>query len=330
MIEKQYNICINYMATIDFVLENFAIDRTLDISGIIETSTIPTLDVSATAYYYVSLESIRNTFLYSESEVSANVIDYYVDFNYNSADVANSNFGGKLTTDGSYGTPNVNGGFYFNPTLAYAETSEIGYPDSNRNKRTVAHDYIRSIAVDLFNTYQGAGLFQNYHELLRDIRNQFGFNGDNTLSAVDGEMANVIFAKLNNIGMQSTNEDLLTDSNNFNYKYANATTLADPNDNITKVLMEQMLGAQPSRFANLGDSNLLSGFTGLRTLPFLANDTISFKLTIHPAEAQNTLISNEITVHPRTYKIQLILVNTESIDNGNDNPAKESTDLPID
>ena len=318
------------MATIDFVLENFAIDRTLDVSGNFETSNIPTLDVSTTAYYYVSLESIKNTFLYSESEVSANVIDYYVDFNYNSADIANSNFGGRYTTDGTYGNPNTTGAFFFNPTLAFAETSEIGYPDSSRNKRTVAHDYIRSIAVDLFNTYQGAGLFQNYQELLRDIRDKFGFTGDNTSSTVEGEMANVIFAKLNNISIQSTNPDLLTDATNYNIKYANATTLANPNDNITRVLMEQMLGSQPSRFADLGDSNLIGGgFTGLRTLPFQVNDTINFKLTIHPATAQNSVISNEIVVHPRSYKIQLILVNTGNINDGNDNPVKDSAELPV-
>jgi hypothetical protein len=315
------------MATIDFVLENFAIDRTLDVSGMFETSTIPTLDVSATAYYYVSLESIRNTFLYSESEITANVVDYYVDFNYNSADVANSNFGGRLTTGGAYGTPDTAGAFFFNPTLAFAEESEIGYPDSNKNKRTVAHDYIRSIAVDLFNTYHGASLFYNSPQLIRDIRDQFGFNGDNTLSIVSGEMQNVIITKLNDISMQSFNEDLLVDGNG--YKYTNAGTLGNLQDNITMVLMNQMMGSQPSRFSNLGDSNLVPEFSGLRTLPFQANDTISFKLTIHPASGQNTVVSSEATVHPRSYKIQMILVPTSTIQDVNINPVKENTDLPV-
>ena len=315
------------VASIDFVLENFAIDRTLDVSGMIETSNIPTLDVSTTAYYYVSLESIKNTFLYSESEITANVIDYYVDFNYNSEDIANSNFGGKITTGGEFGSPDVSGAFFFNPTLAFAEESEIGYPDSNKNKRTVAHDYIRSIAFDLFNTYQGASLFYNSPQLIRDIRDKFGFYADNTNSQVNGEMANIIFAKLNNISMQSSNSDLLTDGDG--YKYANVGTLANPHDNITMILMNQMIGSQPDRFSGLGDSNLVPEFNGLRTLPFQTNDTINFKLTIHPAESQNSAISSDLTVHPRSYKIQMILVPTSTIQDININPVKENTDLPV-
>jgi hypothetical protein len=313
--------------TIDFVLENFEINKTLDVMGIFETSNIPTLDTDATATYYVSLESIKHTFLYCDSDTNANTTEYYVDFNYDSKNIESSNFGGRLTTNGLFGTPDVNGAFYFNPTLAFAGVSDIGYSDSNINKRTVAHDFIRSLAVDLFNTYQGESLFQNYQELLRDIRDKFGFIGDNTGSTIQGEIANVIFEKLNAISMQSANNNLLTNAQG--YKYTNVGTLENAFDNITMILMNQMLGVQPERFANLGDSNIIDGFNGLRTLPFQANDTINFKLTIHPAPDQNSIVSTEINVRPRSYKIQLILVNTNTIGDGNINPFKETIDLPI-
>lgn len=315
------------MTNVNFVLENFAIDKTLDVSGVFDTSNIPTLDVDTTATYYVSLESIKNTFLYSPNNSDSNTNDFYVDFYVDTSNIDGSNFGGKLTTNGEYGYANNTGAFYFNPTLAFAGTSNIGYTDSNINKRTVAHDFIRSIAVNMFNTYKAESLFRNNDLMIRNIRDKFGFFGDNTDSKVNGAMYSVIFNKLNSISMQHGNCELPIDSNG--YKYVDATTLKDPNDNITKILMDQMMGAQPLRFANLGDSNIVPNFTNLRTLPFCSGDTISFKLTIHPADNQATILSNETTVNSRSYEIKMILVPESTIDNSNINPQKELADLPL-
>jgi hypothetical protein len=80
----------------------------------------------------------------------------------------------------------------------------------------------------------------------------------------------------------------------------NANTSAE---NICRVLMQQMTGSAIERFATLEalDAN------DRRSLPFQAEDSISFKVTINPADGQEEL-TGVSAFGGRSYEIRLVLV----------------------
>jgi hypothetical protein len=70
---------------------------------------------------------------------------------------------------------------------------------------------------------------------------------------------------------------------------------------VCRTLFQQLTGDDISRFATI------QGGDGYQSLPFEANDSISFKLTVAPAPGQHNLTSVE-PIASRSYEIKMILV----------------------
>lgn len=261
---------------VNFVLNALDSTVTLGVAGSILSEAIPDLDASAVAVLEVSLEAMRSVFKYQTESLDvdnadATDIKYYVDPSFWPAlNPANA----SLTHELAVGR------------IAEVD-SEINPIPANR--QMVCHDFVRYLALMLFNTHFGVDLFQNESELLADIRSICG-------SEAEGQTWYDIVAKLTTVGIAGTHEEIGTDADGNKYM-SNATK---DNTNLCRVLMLQMLNSAVSRFQQIEDSELP------QSLPFQADDSIRFKLTVNPAEGQH-----EATGVPefsgRSYEIRLVL-----------------------
>jgi hypothetical protein len=152
-------------------------------------------------------------------------------------------------------------------------------------RNLVKHDFVRYLAKSLFNTPHGVDLFSNEDALLTDLVQ----NGAAARLAIE--------ASLN-----AVNQAAAALSGTAPHKYS--TNAADTPANFSRVLLRQVAQAAASRFYGT------EGASGIRSIPFVAGDSISFKASISPAADQQLLtLPNQATAfHTRVYKIQLNLV----------------------
>ena len=158
------------------------------------------------------------------------------------------------------------------------------------------HDFIRYIALRLFNTIQGVDLFSNEKDLHENLT-YFGETVRNNIDTI-----------ISGISTTSSNETMSYDASGNKY----LTNDASGNSNLSRELMRQIAASDPSRFYNNGDNN-----AGLKSMPLRENDNILFKLTITSATGQNTL-TGVGEIPSRSYTIKLVLKNTvNSVTNAN-------------
>jgi hypothetical protein len=155
-------------------------------------------------------------------------------------------------------------------------------------KSLVKHDFIRYIALRLFNTIHGVDFLTNENELLENI-------------TYYGESARVgIMAVLDTIGTQSADITMAADTSGNRY-LTNATTSVT---NISRELLRQISLNVPERLTALED-----GSGGVITsVPLVENDTLNIKVVLEPSPGQHTL-TNVNTITPRAYNIKLIMKN---------------------
>lgn len=261
---------------VNFVLDALSSTVTLGVAGSLLSDVIPTLDVSAVAVLEVSLDAIKSVFKYQTESldvdnVDANDIKYYVDLAFwPDLNPANASLTHELASG----------------RIAEVESTVNPIP---ADRQMVCHDFVRYLALMLFNTHFGVDLFQNESELLADIRSVCG-------SEAEGNTWYDIIAKLTTIDVAGTHPDIATDADGNKYM-TNGTT---DSDNLGRVLMLQMMGAAASRFQQIEDSELP------QSLPFEADDSISFKLTINPAADQH-LATGVDEFGGRSYEIKLVM-----------------------
>ena len=264
------------MSTQAFVLDHLNSTVVLDTSGSMTGEAIPVLDVSATAVLHVSLASMQNVFKYETdasniSDLSASDLRFYV-----------------YADQFPYLQPSDASMVYAN---AIATSDAIGNTYDS-SVMMVKHDFIRYIALKLFNTPNGVDLFSNVDALKTSLQTACG-------SGVAGNTWFDISAALFNVSVSGANTGLVGTAGS---KYM----LNDPVDdavhaNLCRELLMQMIQTSPSRF------NALSADTNaLRSLPFVSGDSISFKLTISAAANQETL-TGVAAIPPRPYRIQIIM-----------------------
>ena len=270
---------------------NRLIDLTLPgLNQAFSLSTLATLDASsiavettdATAVYYVRLSDMTELFQYQTdsfdiNDLSSSDIKYYV-------------FHRKLPAE-----------LKINPSHAMMNKTEsagmLGGGDGYLiDKSLVKHDFVRYIALRLFNTIQGVDLFSNE----TDLNENLTYLGETVRNNID-----TIFS---DISTTSANETMSYDASGNKY----LTNDASGNTNLSRELMRQIAAADPSRFYNNGENN-----AGLKSVPLRENDTIIFKLTITSASGQNILTGVSV-IPSRTYTIKLVLKNTvNSVTNAN-------------
>ena len=258
----------------DFVLTKFASSFTMDTSGSIYSLAVTALDVSATAILNVSLASMKATFKFQTdasnvNDVSASDLKYYV-------------YANQFPT--------------LNPCTAKMDDALSVGPivtkgSDNANYATgvmrVEDDFVRYIALRLFNTAYGVDLINNVDDLISSLST----SGVSVWSDISGIMYAVDT-------VSGTNALMATDASGVKY----LTETNQTPDNLTRELMKQMLVSKKSRF-----SNILAGGDLIQSLPFDVDDTISFKLTINAATGQNAL-TNVGIIPARSYGIKIVIV----------------------
>ena len=255
---------------------NFALpglDSTFQLStrGTIDSSVIPVAATDATAVFYVKLSDMSAVFKFQTddsdmNDVSANDVRYYV---------FKKDWPIKLK---------------INPAHAMLDKIEsggrLGTISYSAEKSLVKHDFVRYLALKLFNTIYGVDLFNNEAELIENIV----YNGEVTRCGIE--------AVLETISTTSSSPTMSIDSSGNKY----LTNSDSSNINITRELLRQIAGSsQVSRLSQLqGD--------GIQSIPFVENDTLNIKLTVAAALNQHTLTNVE-EIPARTYILKLVMKN---------------------
>ena len=160
----------------------------------------------------------------------------------------------------------------------------------------IARNFLRSISIDMFGTHLGVDLFTNETSVRKNI--------EDSLKAKAQEIEDAMFA----VGVTGDDSDL---SGNAGSKFL--TEDVTGTKNVSRELFTQIMAAQPTRFsaANLSSYrhatlNSEGGLgSGYYSVPFVAGDTISYKVTIHPAVDQDTHVDVGGTAKARSYRIKL-------------------------
>lgn len=257
----------------DFVLDKFVSSFTMGVSGDIYGLPVAALDVSATAILHVTVAEMKATFKFQTdasnvNDVSASDLKYYV-------------YANQFPT--------------LNPSLAKLDDPSgsnaiITKGSDNVNYATgvmrVEDDYVRYLALRLFNTAYGVDLFNNVDALISDLSTK----GVSVWSDISGIMYEVD-------ATSGTDALMATDASGVKYLTETDTS----NNNLTRELMKQMLVSNKDRF-----NNIAAGGDLIQSLPFNANDTISFKLTINAAPGQNALTAVG-AIPARSYGIKIVI-----------------------
>ena len=157
------------------------------------------------------------------------------------------------------------------------------------NKSLVKHDFIRYIALQLFNTINGVDFLSNEDDLLGNI-------------AYYGEVARVgIMAVLDTVSTLSADITMPVDGSGNRY-LTNTTT---SNTNISRELLRQIALNVPARLTALEQG---VGGGVLLSVPFVENDTLNIKVVVAASPNQHAL-TNVNTIPSRSYNIKLIMKN---------------------
>ena len=283
------------------LLVNRLIDFTLvGLNQTFSLSTLATLDASstslestdATAVFYVRLSDMTNLFQYQTDSFDVNNVD--------ASDIKYYMFHRSTPAE-----------FRINPSHAMMNKTESagmlgsGVQEITANKSLVKHDFIRYIALRLFNTHYGVDLFQNEQELHENLT----YLGETIQHNID----NIITG----VSTTSASESMAYDASGNKY----LTNDASGNTNLCRELMRQVAASDPARFYNNGGN-----IAGLRNMPLQEDDSINFKLTITAAAGQNILTGVSV-IPSRTYMIKMMLKNTVNTSSNDTNTAVTDSEM---
>ena len=160
-----------------------------------------------------------------------------------------------------------------------------GYYGSNTTDN-LAKDFLRDMAQHLFNTHFGVDLFTNEDAVVSNISTNAASKATdiyNMMGAVD----------ITNTGLEGPDA-----SNNY-YKKDDTS-----NTNLTREILNQLLTAAPGRFDDKVALRLNSDVSGCYGMPFIAGDTLSYKLYVTANSNQHlTINTGKPQLNTRTYKV---------------------------
>lgn len=185
-------------------------------------------------------------------------------------------------------------------------TSGGGAGTFSADKSLVKHDFIRYIALQLFNTMHGVDFFRNETDLLENI-------------AYYGEVARVgIMSVLDTVSTMSADMTMGLDGSSNRY----LTNSSTENTNISRELLRQIILNVPGR---LEAASHESGGV-LVSVPLIENDTLNIRVVMQPSPNQHNL-TNVNVIQARTYNIKLIMKNVISSGNGTVNTTVSDSTL---
>lgn len=267
----------------DFVLSALSTSVTMNTQAVMDTGEVSTiLDSSAVAVFNINLNSVKDVFKFSSTtyDISDNLpsgeMHYFVHANEWPTDVIINPSDSMMDKAGSV-----------NPILTVPLSTEM----------LVKHDFIRYLALKLFNTAMGTDLFSNEGALLNDL-NAKGLVAWTDISENLWEYAttNTSSAEIDNMGV------LLDPSSN----QLCTTDHFSGDTNLCRELYQQLVftSSGRSRFQNV----ILDG-NNQAPIPFIAGDSISFLYTINPAANQHN-VTGVSAFGGRSYKIKLQIVSS--------------------
>jgi hypothetical protein len=264
--------------SIDFILNNLSHSYTMQTLAMVDDPIDGIVDVSATAVFYISQADIRSVFQvqtdsYDISDMSATDLHFYVFMNrWPATTILNP----------------VNG--MMDQPLSWSPIMNTG----NKSKMLVKHDFIRYLALKLFNTAQAADLFNNESALITGL-NAIG----NTAYQQDISAALWKYSTTSSYPTSPYNSGGFVADPVTGLKSTTAEITTD--DNLCFVIVNKLLQDTPHRF-----SNIVVDQYGLFPVPLLAGDTISFVTKINPVTGQNNL-TGVPAFGGRSYQIKLII-----------------------
>ncbi len=246
----------------DFYLSAFDANLQMDVCGNLSGGLTSAFDASSVAVYQISLDAAKLAFRFQTdasdiTNVAADDVKYYV-YKNNFPDISSAIAGS---------------------TVVDASAIASGY---DANKMLLKHDYVRYLALRLFNTHHGVDLFNNETELLADI----------CANAVD--VSNHIQTILNAVDVSGAGTGLSGGANNYYFTGADSSA-----NNLSKLILNHIISADPSRLSSVAGSELQS-------MPFIADDTLNFKVTVK-AHADQHNLTGVAAIPDRSYRIKLVL-----------------------
>lgn len=263
------------MSAVEFVLSHLDANLQMDLSGALDAASIavPT-DISATAVFQIGLAALKDTFKFQSdaldiSNVAASDVKYYV-------------YPSSFPTGVNVAHAMLQG------TAAVGATGALGsgYDD---NRCLLKHDFVRYLALRLFNTVHGVDLFSNETELLENIVG----HGHTIKTGIN--------TKLTAVGVSGSDAGLAgADASKY---LTNATT---ESKNLGRIIMQQLASSAPARFFTD-----ISNSDAIQSMPFRADDALYFKVTVKAAANQNNL-TGVGAIEDRVYHIKLLVKESPS------------------
>ena len=254
--------------TIDFVLEGLESTLSMAVSGQLADETIPGITSDAVAEITVSAATMKTVFQFQTDSLDVDNVD---------------------STDILYYVNKANWPTTLNPADATVVTTPILAGASNN---AVKHDFVRHLAVKLFNTHHGVDLFSNEAALVSDL----------TTKGADVN-TNIIDVVLNEVDI---NNSATGNGTAGDYHLTNKTA-EDLNKNFSRRLLQQLAKSEAGRARlNTSATGGIAGQSTKQGIPFVAGDSISFKLTIQPAANQGALTGVADPTN-RVYQIKLLM-----------------------
>lgn len=254
------------ITNLDFVLTGLDEEITMGASGELFGVAIPAMDVSATAIIQVKTSSMRDVFQFQTDASDADQITNDSDTQYYV----------KMDRWPAAGI--------LNPVHAMmddtASENPIASGDSNGtyvdNRMLVKHDFVRYLALKLFNTYQGVDLFSNEDAMKEDL----AAKGAAAWASISGDL---------------------------HYAYDQQPMNNSESDrNFSRQLLEQIINNDRDRLISDASAGTIDASNVVQAIPLVDGDTISFKLTLKAATGQHNL-TGVSAIGDRTYKIKLVL-----------------------
>lgn len=303
------------MSAISLVLSDFQSSVTMDVSGQLysEVENLPAYD--ATANFYCTVSNMSNVFQYqTESESFATTADLSMVFFVNlftQSGVKFSDASGVYWPKDPSGNPLLG-----NPGNAVVEVATaVGSGDANgaylNSNMNITSDYIRYLALKLFNTQYGTDLFVNVDDMTQNLKTKMKFVqpyvGWTPVTTV-GNTIMTALSKASTYAPQPYSNMVnytWTDSDSVSHTIKGLPSSDNTDANLTRSLMAQIETMQPARFANIQSTIAPQG------LPFVAGDTISYTMTMNAADGQEEL-TGVSPIPPRTYRIVLNILADET------------------
>jgi hypothetical protein len=272
-------------SNVEFILNEFNKDVTLDLSGEFDTGVETIASYDTECEVQISLSKWSSCFKIQSDSVDINDVEnqditYFV---YNASDAAGMKGTGKSNNASLAGGADLKDG---NPAMSVVSGGPNGPIHSAATNNELEYDFVRNIANDLFNTHHGVDLFKNETPLRRSVEVACDVGTGNLLDKLQAVLAA-------SASVYSAGSKVMNDSAG-----------GSPNNNLTYILLKQMFSKQASRFSGYAVSHDVATPS---ELPWQAGDKICYVLTVKAAPDQHKLVRTTTDVADRKYLVKMVL-----------------------